>query len=54
VLYNVACAEALIGEREAALEHLARAVAIEPEAGEWARDDRDFDAIRDDPRFAAP
>jgi hypothetical protein len=50
-LYNIACAEALAGDREAALDHLARAVAAEPAAAEWAREDRDLDAIRDDPRF---
>jgi tetratricopeptide (TPR) repeat protein len=51
VLFNVACAESLLGEREAALEHLRRAIELEPECAEWARTDRDFDPIRDDPRF---
>jgi tetratricopeptide (TPR) repeat protein len=51
VLYNVACAEALAGERNAALEHMRRAVELQPQALEWADVDADLDAIRDDPRF---
>jgi tetratricopeptide (TPR) repeat protein len=53
VLFNVACAESLLGEHEAALEHLRRAIELEPQCGEWALTDRDFDPIRDDPRFPA-
>jgi tetratricopeptide (TPR) repeat protein len=53
VLFNVACAESLLGEREAALEHLRRAIEAEPECAEWARTDRDLDPIRDDPAFPA-
>jgi tetratricopeptide (TPR) repeat protein len=51
VLFNVACAESLLGEREAALEHLRRAIELEPECADWALTDRDFDPIRDDPGF---
>jgi hypothetical protein len=51
VLYNTACMEALAGEHDAALEHLARAVELEPRGREWARSDADLDSIRDDPRF---
>jgi quercetin dioxygenase-like cupin family protein len=50
-LYNIACAEALLGEREAALEHLTRAAAEEPRCREWAKDDSDLDSLRDDPRY---
>jgi tetratricopeptide (TPR) repeat protein len=53
VLYNVACAEALAGDHDAALEHLGRAVELEPRTREWAADDADLDAIRDDARFPA-
>jgi tetratricopeptide (TPR) repeat protein len=53
VLYNTACMEALAGEREAALDHLARALELEPRAREWSRSDSDLDPIRDDPRFPA-
>jgi hypothetical protein len=51
VLYNTACMEALAGEHEAALEHLNRAVELNPPAREWAQTDSDLVAIRDDPRF---
>jgi tetratricopeptide (TPR) repeat protein len=51
ILYNLACAEALNGERDAALEHLARATALEERWREAARKDADFDAVKDDPRF---
>ena len=51
LLYNLACFEALAGRRGDALEHLRRAVELDPEAREWAQDDSDFDAIRDDPAF---
>lgn len=53
VLYNVACAEALLGDRDTALEHLARATELEPESREWAREDDDLESLRDDPRFPA-
>jgi tetratricopeptide (TPR) repeat protein len=51
ILYNLACAEARLGETDAAIEHLRRAIEIEPRFAELARDDEDFAAIRDDPRF---
>ncbi len=51
LLYNLACAEAQLGESDAALEHLGAAVSEEPRLGENARSDTDFDPIRDDPRF---
>lgn len=53
-LYNVACAEAVLGDREAALEHLRHAAELEPKCREWAAGDRDLDAIRDDPGFPSP
>jgi hypothetical protein len=52
--YHLACFAALDGDREAALEHLARAVALDPQAATWAADDADLDLIRDDPRFPLP
>jgi tetratricopeptide (TPR) repeat protein len=51
ILYNLACAEALNGEHDAALEHLARATALEERWRKAASEDRDFDGVRDDPRF---
>jgi tetratricopeptide (TPR) repeat protein len=53
VLYNLACAETLAGDTEAALEHLARAVELNPKTADWAEQDSDFDPIRDDSRFAS-
>ena len=52
-LYNLACAEAQLGETDAALAHLTRAVEVNAQFAELARDDGDFAAIRDDPRFPA-
>lgn len=52
LLYNLACAEALAGEKDAALEHLAEAVK-HPRFREFAETDTDFDSLRDDPRFSA-
>lgn len=51
--YQLACYRALAGDLELALEHLERACAGNPAMKEWARDDSDLDAIRNDPRFAA-
>ena len=51
LLYNLACAEARLGETNAALEHLAAAVEERPDLSELAREDEDLAAIRDDPRF---
>jgi hypothetical protein len=51
-VYNLACAEAMLGDRDAALEHLARAVELHPPFAESAREDDDLASIRDDPRFA--
>ena len=53
VLYNLACAEALLGKSDEAVEHLRRAVELYPRFAEYARKDTDFDSIRDDPGFAA-
>ena len=51
LLYHLACLETRLGRREEAIEHLRRAVELDERMGEWAREDEDFDAIRDDPRF---
>lgn len=50
-LYNLACAEARLGETAAALDHLEQAVAMEARFADFARDDEDLVSIRDDPRF---
>ena len=52
--YNIACAEARLGNSDAALEQLERAVKRDAEAVErYAPEDSDFAALRDDPRFLA-
>jgi tetratricopeptide (TPR) repeat protein len=53
VLYNLACMESLVGERDAALAHLAEAAEAEPRVRAWAQSDTDLEAVRDDPRFPA-
>jgi hypothetical protein len=50
LLYDLACVEALMGDRDAALEHLGAAVS-NPRLREHAQKDSDLDSIRDDPRF---
>lgn len=49
--YNMACFESLTGNRDRALEHLRRAVELDPQAAEIAHTDSDFDPLRDDPDF---
>jgi tetratricopeptide (TPR) repeat protein len=52
VLYNLACAEALTGRTEEAVQHLRRAVELYEPFAEIARDDSDFDSIRDHEGYA--
>lgn len=51
--FNAACFESLTKNREATFEHLRRAIELDPKAAEFARDDSDFDWLRDDPEFPA-
>jgi hypothetical protein len=52
--YNLACFEALTGNRESALKNLERAAELEPDrVPKAAAEDEDFDSIRDDERFLA-
>jgi tetratricopeptide (TPR) repeat protein len=52
--YNVACAEARLGNKDVALEHLERAAELDRETvSRYASQDEDFAAIMDDPRFLA-
>jgi tetratricopeptide (TPR) repeat protein len=52
VLFNLACAESLLGRADDALGHLQQAIAKEESFRELARSDTDFDPNRDDPRFS--
>jgi tetratricopeptide (TPR) repeat protein len=49
--YNLACYLALAGERDRALAMLATAIGLDVGMRAHARRERDFDSIRDDPRF---
>ncbi len=51
VHFELACLRALQGRREDALEHLRPAIDGEPRCAKWAREDSDFDGLRDDPDF---
>jgi len=51
LFYNVACSEALLGRTEDALGHLRRAVELLPDVADFAREDEDLVALRDDPTF---
>ena len=51
VHFELACLRALQGRREDALEHLVVAIDGEPRCAKWAREDSDFDVLRDDPDF---
>ncbi len=51
LLYNLACAEARLGEKEAAIGHLGESIALRPSFAELARNDDDLGAIKGDPRF---
>ncbi len=51
--YNLACVDARQGRRNQALESLATAVQLQPETARWAKEDSDFESLRDDPEFRA-
>jgi uncharacterized Ntn-hydrolase superfamily protein len=53
LLYDLACFESLAGETEQALTDLARSLELDPNLRAGAAADSDFDALRQDPRFAA-
>jgi len=51
ILYDLACVEALAGEKDKALDLLNESVAAEDRFREYAQTDDDLASIRDDPRF---
>ncbi len=51
VLYNLACAESLLGRPDEAIEHLRESIAGDDSFRDLATTDTDFDAIRSDSRF---
>jgi len=50
-LYNLACCESLAGRKEDALAHLRQAMEKSDRVRAYAKEDSDFDAIRDEPAF---
>ena len=53
LLYNLACAESLLGRKDDALGHLRRSVELDDDFRQNAREDPDFDAIRGEAEFSA-
>ncbi|MEK6373501.1 MAG: M56 family metallopeptidase [Acidobacteriota bacterium] len=52
VMYNLGCAHALLGERQAALGWLMKASNAGFDVGGYAKDDKDLRSVRDDPWLA--
>jgi tetratricopeptide (TPR) repeat protein len=51
LLYNLACTESLAGRTDDAIEHLRQAIGLTDLSRSYAKDDSDFDPIRDEPAF---
>jgi hypothetical protein len=51
LFYNVACCESLAGRTTDAIDHLRRAINMSERFRPYAKDDSDFDPIRDEPAF---
>jgi hypothetical protein len=51
LLYNLACCESLAGRTADAVDHLRLAIARSEHSRAYAREDSDFDPIRDEPAF---
>jgi hypothetical protein len=49
--YGLACWNALHGDKQVAVELLSEAIDREPKTREWAKEDEDLLALREDPRF---
>jgi tetratricopeptide (TPR) repeat protein len=52
-LYNEACYEALFGDHDLAVEHLDKALNLNPELMEWSKQDSDLDSLREMKTFKA-
>jgi hypothetical protein len=53
VKYNLACHHALGGRKQAAVEGLQQALALNPSLLEWSKEDPDFASIRQEPAYQA-
>lgn len=51
LFYNIACCESLAGQTDEAIDHLRRAIELSERSRTYAKDDSDFDPIRDEPAF---
>ena len=51
LLYNLACCESLAGRTADAVDHLGRAIDLSESSRSYAKDDSDFDPIREEPAF---
>ncbi len=51
LFYNLACCESLAGRTTDAVDHLRRAITMSERSRAYAKDDSDFDPIRDEPAF---
>jgi tetratricopeptide (TPR) repeat protein len=49
--YNLACCESLAGRTTDAVEHLRHAIDLSERCRSYAKEDSDFDPIRDEPVF---
>ncbi len=51
LFYNLSCCESLAGRTTDAVDHLRRAIDMSERFRAYAKDDSDFDSIRDEPAF---
>ena len=51
MFYNLACCESLAGRTTDAVAHLRRAIDMSERFRAYAKDDSNFDPIRDEPAF---
>jgi hypothetical protein len=51
LFYNVACCESLAGRTTDAIDHLRRSIEMSERSRAYAKEDSDFDPIRDEPAF---
>ena len=51
LFYNLACCESMTGRTKDALDHLQRAIDMSEQFRAYAKDDSDFDRIRNEPAF---
>ena len=51
LLYNISCGYSRLGDKKRSLDLLEHVLKAMPLQKEYAKHDRDFDAIKDDPRF---